>query len=223
VKTEPTPQNLALKIRQLGLQEYQYTWDAMKVFCEQRNGDTADEVWLVEHLAVFTQGVSGKAEHILNSCDIPIIQSDRGGQVTYHGPGQLVMYVLFDLRRLGIGIRALVDILENITIDGLKKYGLTAVARKDAPGVYIDGEKIASLGLRVKKGCSYHGLSVNIKMDLTPFSFINPCGYEGLKITQLSEHGVNCYPLDFAAVLLHELKAQLNYLPQLAHSDTLTV
>ncbi|MFT6624698.1 MAG: lipoyl(octanoyl) transferase [Cycloclasticus sp.] len=223
MKTEPTPQNLALKIRQLGLQEYQCTWDAMKAFCEQRTGDTADEVWLVEHPAVFTQGVSGKAEHILNSSGIPIIQSDRGGQVTYHGPGQLVMYVLFDLRRLGIGIRALVDILENITIAGLKKYGLSAVARKDAPGVYIDGEKIASLGLRVKKGCSYHGLSVNIKMDLTPFSFINPCGYEGLKITQLSELGVNCYPLDFAAVLLHELKTQLNYLPQLAHSDTLTV
>ncbi|MDX2426072.1 MAG: lipoyl(octanoyl) transferase LipB [Cycloclasticus sp.] len=223
MKTEPTPQNLALKIRQLGLQEYQCTWDAMKAFCEQRTGDTADEVWLVEHPAVFTQGVSGKAEHILNRSGIPIIQSDRGGQVTYHGPGQLVMYVLFDLRRLGIGIRALVDILENITIAGLKKYGLSAVARKDAPGVYIDGEKIASLGLRVKKGCSYHGLSVNIKMDLTPFSFINPCGYEGLKITQLSEHGVNCYPLDFAAVLLHELKIQLNYLPQLANSSTLTV
>ncbi|OUR88128.1 lipoyl(octanoyl) transferase, partial [Cycloclasticus sp. 44_32_T64] len=131
--------------------------------------------------------------------------------VTYHGPGQLVMYVLFDLRRLDIGIRALVDVLENITITGLKQYGLSAIARKDAPGVYIDDKKIASLGLRVKKGCSYHGLSMNIDMDLTPFSFINPCGYEGLEVTQLSEHGVKCTTSDFAAVLLHELKQQLNY------------
>ena len=200
-----------LYIRQLGQQDYQSTWQAMKQFCLCRDRDTADEVWFVEHPAVFTQGVSGKAEHILNSSDIPIVQSDRGGQVTYHGPGQLVMYVLFDLRRLGIGIRALVDVLENITIAGLKQYGLLAIARKDAPGVYIDDKKIASLGLRVKKGCSYHGLSMNIDMDLTPFSFINPCGYEGLEVTQLSEHGVKCTTSDFAAVLLHELKQQLNY------------
>ncbi len=200
-----------LYIRQLGQQDYQATWEAMKQFCLCRDRDTADEVWFVEHPAVFTQGVSGKAEHILNSSDIPIVQSDRGGQVTYHGPGQLVMYVLFDLRRLDIGIRALVDVLENITIAGLKQYGLSAIARKDAPGVYIDDKKIASLGLRVKKGCSYHGLSMNIDMDLTPFSFINPCGYEGLEVTQLSEHGVKCTTSDFAAVLLHELKQQLNY------------
>ncbi|MEW4981731.1 MAG: lipoyl(octanoyl) transferase LipB [Cycloclasticus sp.] len=200
-----------LYIRQLGQQDYQATWEAMKQFCLCRDRDTADEVWFVEHPAVFTQGVSGKAEHILNSSDIPIVQSDRGGQVTYHGPGQLVMYVLFDLRRLDIGIRALVDVLENITITGLKQYGLSAIARKDAPGVYIDDKKIASLGLRVKKGCSYHGLSMNIDMDLTPFSFINPCGYEGLEVTQLSEHGVKCTTSDFAAVLLHELKQQLNY------------
>jgi len=200
-----------LYIRQLGQQDYQSTWQAMKQFCLCRDRDTADEVWFVEHPAVFTQGVSGKAEHILNSSDIPIVQSDRGGQVTYHGPGQLVMYVLFDLRRLDIGIRALVDVLENITIAGLKQYGLLAIARKDAPGVYIDDKKIASLGLRVKKGCSYHGLSMNIDMDLTPFSFINPCGYEGLEVTQLSEHGVKCTTSDFAAVLLHELKQQLNY------------
>ena len=200
-----------LYIRQLGQQDYQATWEAMKQFCLCRDRDTADEVWFVEHPAVFTQGVSGKAEHILNSSDIPIVQSDRGGQVTYHGPGQLVMYVLFDLRRLDIGIRALVDVLENITIAGLKQYGLLAIARKDAPGVYIDDKKIASLGLRVKKGCSYHGLSMNIDMDLTPFSFINPCGYEGLEVTQLSEHGVKCTTSDFAAVLLHELKQQLDY------------
>jgi lipoyl(octanoyl) transferase len=200
-----------LTIRQLGRQDYQTTWDAMKDFCTHRTKDTSDEAWFVEHSPVFTQGISGKPEHIIATSDIPIIQSDRGGQVTYHGPGQLVMYVLFDLRRLGIGIRALVDVLENITIASLKQFGLNAAARQDAPGVYLNDEKIASLGLRVKKGCSYHGLSVNIDMDLTPFNFINPCGYEGLKVTQLSTHGVKCQLSDFAAILFHELRTQLNY------------
>jgi lipoyl(octanoyl) transferase len=201
----------ALKIRQLGQQDYQLTWAAMKAFSLQRDNNTDDEVWFVEHPAVFTQGVSGKPEHILVDNDIPLVQSDRGGQITYHGPGQLVMYVLFDLRRLGIGIRTLVDILENVTIAGLKQYGLTAVARQEAPGVYLDDKKIASLGLRVKKGCSYHGLSININMDLTPFSYINPCGYQGLEVTQLSAYGVKCQLNDVAAMLLHELKAQLHY------------
>lgn len=215
--------NLPLVIRQLGQQDYQATWETMKEFCIQRTNETNDEVWFVEHPSVFTQGVSGKPEHILSTSNIPIIQTDRGGQITYHGPGQLVMYVLFDLRRLGIGIRALVDVLENITIAGLKKYGLTAVARQDAPGVYINDKKIASLGLRVKKSCSYHGLSVNINMDLTPFSFINPCGYEGLEITQLSEHGVKCTTSDFTAVLLHELKEQLNYSELILGPNTLHI
>jgi lipoyl(octanoyl) transferase len=201
----------ALKIRQLGQQDYQLTWAAIKAFSLQRDNNTDDEVWFVEHPAVFTQGVSGKPEHILVDNDIPLVQSDRGGQITYHGPGQLVMYVLFDLRRLGIGIRTLVDILENVTIAGLKQYGLTAVARQEAPGVYLDDKKIASLGLRVKKGCSYHGLSININMDLTPFSYINPCGYQGLEVTQLSAYGVKCQLNDVAAMLLHELKAQLHY------------
>ena len=211
VRSEQKTSNSSLFIRQLGEQDYELTWKAMKKFCINRTNNTADEVWFVEHPAVFTQGVSGKPEHILDATEIPIVQSDRGGQVTYHGPGQLVMYVLFDLRRLGISVRALVDVLENVTIAGLKKYGLTAIARKGAPGVYIGGKKIASLGLRVKKGCSYHGLSININMDLTPFSFINPCGYEGLEVTQLSEHEVKCHTSDFAAVLLHELKRQLSY------------
>lgn len=215
--------NHTLQIRQLGQQDYQATWEAMKDFCLHRSAETTDEVWFVEHPAVFTQGISGKPEHIISNSDIPIIQSDRGGQVTYHGPGQLVMYVLFDLRRLGIGIRELVDTLENISIIGLKQYGLLAVARKDAPGVYLDGKKIASLGLRVKKGCSYHGLSININMDLTPFSYINPCGYEGLEITQLSEHGVKCDLSDFAAILLHELKDQLNYSSLTLGPNTLNV
>ena len=209
--TQTNDEIQTLHIRQLGQQDYEETWQAMKNFCLARESNTPDEVWFVEHPAVFTQGITGKPEHISSNNDIPIIQSDRGGQVTYHGPGQLVMYVLFDLRRLGIGIRALVDALENVTIAGLKMYGLTANARKDAPGVYIDNKKIASLGLRVKKSCSYHGLSVNINMDLTPFSHINPCGYEGLEITQLSEHGVKCQLNDFAAILLHELKTQLHY------------
>lgn len=214
---------LSLVIRQLGQQDYQSTWKAMKEFCNHRHSETSDEVWFVEHPSVFTQGVSGKPEHILSASDIPIIQTDRGGQITYHGPGQLVMYVLFDLRRLSIGIRALVDVLENVTIAGLKKYGLLAIARKDAPGVYIDDKKIASLGLRVKKSCSYHGLSINLDMDLTPFSFINPCGYEGLEVTQLSAHGVKCIPSDFAAVLLHELKEQLNYSELILGSNTLHI
>ncbi|MEW5009637.1 MAG: lipoyl(octanoyl) transferase LipB [Cycloclasticus sp.] len=215
------PANQALKIRQLGQQDYQSTWAAMKTFCSERGAKSIDEVWFVEHPAVFTQGISGKAEHILGSSEIPIVQTDRGGQVTYHGPGQLVMYVLFDLRRLGIGVRALVDLLENITIASLKLYGLSAVSRQDAPGVYIAEKKIASLGLRVKKGCSYHGLSVNIDMDLNPFRLINPCGYEGLEITQLAEYSVNCQPADFAAVLLQQLQNELNYAPLLLGTNSL--
>jgi len=211
----------ALKIRQLGLQDYQQTWAAMKTFCIERDADTCDEVWFVQHPPVFTQGISGKAEHILASSDIPIVQTDRGGQITYHGPGQLVMYVLFDLRRLGINVRALVDLLENITINSLKMYGLNANARKDAPGVYISAKKIASLGLRVKKGCSYHGLSINIDMDLSPFQLINPCGYEGLEITKLSDYGVNCLPEDFAAMLLHELQNKLHYAPLIPSANSL--
>jgi len=218
---QAAPAQQSLRIRQLGRQDYQETWASMKAFCEQRTPETSDELWFVEHPPVFTQGISGKAEHILASTDIPIVQSDRGGQVTYHGPGQLVMYVLFDLRRLGIGVRALVDLLENITIAGMKTYGLPAQARKEAPGVYINDKKIASLGLRVKKGCSYHGLSVNLHMDLSPFSLINPCGYEGLEITQLSDYGINCLPADFAAILVHELTDQLHYAPLLVGPTTL--
>jgi len=223
VKPEETTIAPTLSIRQLGQQDYQATWTSMKEFCLKRTADSDDEVWFVEHPPVFTQGISGKPEHILRSSEIPIVETDRGGQVTYHGPGQLVMYVLFDLRRLGIGVRALVDVLENITIAGLKKYGLKAVARKEAPGVYLNDKKIASLGLRVKKGCSYHGLSINIDMDLTPFSFINPCGYEGLEVTQLAEHGVKCHTSDFTAVLLHELKEQLHYSKLILGPNTLYI
>ena len=183
----------------------------MKDFCNNRTDTTVDEIWFVEHPAVYTQGISGKPEHILNANNIPIVQSDRGGQITYHGPGQLVMYVLLDIKRLGIGVRALVDVLELSTINVLKQYGLIANAKKDAPGVYIDEKKIASLGLRVRKGKSYHGLSLNIDMDLSPFSDINPCGYAGLEVTQLTDLNVRCHPLDLAPPLIDELKNQLSY------------
>lgn len=221
--TAKEPGQQLLRVRQLEKLDYQLTWDAMKQFCQQRDKQTPDEVWFVQHPAVYTQGVAGKAEHILQTTSIPVVQSDRGGQVTYHGPGQIVMYVLFDLRRLGISVRALVSLLEDITIAGLKTYGLHANSRKEAPGVYIQQQKIASLGLRVKKGCTYHGLSVNIDMDLAPFNLINPCGMEGLKVTQLAEQGITCQPFDFAAVLLHELTSRLPYSPQLTHSSSLTV
>ncbi|PCI18699.1 MAG: octanoyltransferase [Piscirickettsiaceae bacterium] len=211
MKTASNTEKRTLVIRRLGQQDYHTTWLAMKNFCSSRNDNTSDEVWFVEHPPVFTQGVSGKPEHIHNANGIPIVQSDRGGQVTYHGPGQLIMYVLFDLQRLGIGVRTLVDTLELATINVLKQYGLTGIAKKEAPGVYIDDKKIASLGLRVKKGYSYHGLSLNVDMDLTPFSFINPCGYEGLDVTQLANLNVKCLLLDLVPSLIDELKNQLGY------------
>lgn len=211
IMSEQTSTQQTLFVRQLGAQAYEDTWQKMKQFCAECTTETPDEVWFVEHPPVFTQGVSGKPEHVLDAGGIPIVQSDRGGQVTYHGPGQLVMYVLFNLPRLGIGVRQLVDVLENTTVNVLKQYGIKSASKKDAPGVYVNEAKIASLGLRVKKGRSYHGLSLNINMDLTPFSKINPCGYKGLKVTQLHEHGVNCHTIDLAAPLLDELKGQLSY------------
>jgi lipoyl(octanoyl) transferase len=211
VNTSSNTNSKTLHIHLLGLQDYKTTWQLMKDFCNDRNDTTPDEIWFVEHPAVYTQGISGKPEHILNANNIPIIQSDRGGQITYHGPGQLVMYVLLDIKRLGIGVRALVDVLELSTINVLKQYGLIANAKKDAPGVYVDEKKIASLGLRVRKGKSYHGLSLNIDMDLSPFSDINPCGYAGLEVTQLTDLNVRCLPLDLAAPLIDELKNQLSY------------
>jgi lipoyl(octanoyl) transferase len=159
----------------------------MKEFTEGREASDADEVWFVEHPPVFTLGLSGDASHVLDAGDIDVVQTDRGGQVTYHGPGQLVCYVLLDLRRRGLDIRRLVETLEFAVIDTLSEYGIEACGRRDAPGVYVDGSKIAAVGLRVKRGCSYHGLAFNIAMDLSPFSRINPCGYEGLAVTQLAD------------------------------------
>jgi lipoyl(octanoyl) transferase len=169
------------------LQDYPHIWQQMQAFTENRNPETSDELWLLQHSPVFTQGLAGKAEHVLNPKEIPILQSDRGGQVTYHGPGQLIAYVLFDLNRLNIGTRKLVNKLEVSVIRLLSDYGIAALNKCEAPGVYVEAAKICSIGLRVRKGFSYHGLALNVDMNLEPFSRINPCGYQNLKMTQLSD------------------------------------
>tara|TARA_B100000446_G_scaffold27267_1_gene22416 strand:- start:11238 stop:12053 length:816 start_codon:yes stop_codon:yes gene_type:complete len=172
----------SLVVRHLGMQDYRSVWRAMSNFTDQRDSDTADELWLVEHPPVFTQGQAGKAEHLLMPGDIPVVQVDRGGQVTYHGPGQLVGYPLIDLRRKGIGVRDLVTHTESTIVDTLAELGIEAYPKPDAPGVYVNEAKIASLGFRIRKGCSYHGLSLNVDMDLNAFQRINPCGYQGLQM-----------------------------------------
>jgi lipoyl(octanoyl) transferase len=179
--------------RSLGLQPYQAVWEKMKRFTEQRNASSCDEVWLLQHPPVFTLGQAGKTSHLLNSEDVPVIKTDRGGQVTYHGPGQLIAYVLIDLRRRGLGVKTLVNEIEALLINLLSELGINAQRKEKAPGVYVAGKKIASLGLRVRKNCTYHGLSLNVQMDLTPFSGINVCGYEGLEVTQIGDlvAGVN--------------------------------
>jgi len=175
-----------LHVRRLGCLDYEPVWRAMQAFTDQRDENTTDELWLVEHPPVFTQGQAGRAEHILAPGDIPVIQVDRGGQVTYHGPGQIVAYPLIDINRLGMGVRKLVRGIEQAIIDVLKGYGVDAQLLAGAPGVYVDGVKIAALGLRIRRGKSFHGLSFNINMDLEPFQRINPCGFEGLQVTDLS-------------------------------------
>ncbi len=176
-------------LRRLGRRDYLPVWQQMQAFTDNRDTDTPDELWLVEHPPVFTQGMNGKPEHLLDPGDIPVVPVDRGGQVTYHGPGQVVAYPLLDLRRRGLGVRELVQRLEFGVIDLLAGYGIEAIGRRDAPGVYVDGRKIASLGLRVRHGCSYHGLSLNVAMDLAPFERINPCGYPGLEVTRTADLG----------------------------------
>ena len=183
--------NDRMEILRLGSSDYQRTWQAMKDYTHRRDADTPDQLWITEHAPVFTQGLNGKAEHVLDNGDIPVLQVDRGGQVTYHGPGQLVIYCLLDLNRLDLGVRALVSRLENSVIDWLREHGVSAKARADAPGVYVDEAKIAALGLRIRKGCCYHGLSFNVDMELEPFSRINPCGYRDLAVTQLRDLGIN--------------------------------
>ncbi|MCG8489498.1 MAG: lipoyl(octanoyl) transferase LipB [Chromatiales bacterium] len=200
-----------LLVKELGLQPYGDIWSAMQDYTDKRDPTTPDQLWLLQHPAVFTLGQAGKPEHILNPGKIPIVNSDRGGQVTYHGPGQLIAYSLLDLRRARLGVRGLVTQLESAVIGLLAKYGIQANASKDAPGVYIDGAKVASLGLRVRKGCSYHGLSLNIDMDLEPFTRINPCGYPGLEVTQLTELGVDSDIPSLGRELAQQLADGLGY------------
>jgi lipoyl(octanoyl) transferase len=177
-------------IHSLGLVEYQPTWDAMKRFTAGRNHDTRDEIWMVQHPPVYTQGLAGKPEHLLHGTDIPVVKIDRGGQITYHGPGQIVAYLLLDMRRWKISVRELVRLMEQAVIDLLEDFGVAAQYREDAPGVYVGDAKIAALGLKIKNGYCYHGLAFNVDMDLTPFANINPCGHAGLRVTQACEQGI---------------------------------
>ena len=176
-----------LVVRNLGLAEYLPTLEAMRSFTAERDQSTPDEIWLLQHPRVFTQGQAGKPEHLLAPGDIPVVQVERGGQVTYHGPGQLVAYLMLDLRRKKLGVRELVTAMEQALVDVLASYAIAAAPKADAPGVYVDGDKIASLGLRVRNGCSFHGLALNVDMDMSPFLRINPCGYAGLKMIQLRD------------------------------------
>lgn len=211
-----------LVVRTLGLVDYAQTWQAMQDFTNTRDESAQDELWLLEHQPVFTQGQAGKAEHLLMPGDIPVVQVDRGGQVTYHGPGQLVAYPLINLRRRKLGVRDLVTAIENIIIASVAPYGIEAYAKADAPGVYVDGcdlhnlerrgDKIASLGLRVRRGCSFHGLALNVDMDLAPFQRINPCGYQGLAMTQISQWVSPVPSVDTVAVeLTKHLVRELGY------------
>ncbi len=183
------PGSAALIIRDLGQVDYTSTWQRMQQFTDQRDDSTIDEIWLLEHPPVFTQGQAGKAEHLLFPGEIPVVQVDRGGQVTYHGPGQLVAYVLLNIKRRNLGVRQLVNLIEQSIIDTLAANQVNAYAKSDAPGVYVDEKKVASLGLRVRKGCTFHGLALNVDMDLSPFCRINPCGYAGMQMVQSKDLG----------------------------------
>ncbi|MES9853708.1 MAG: lipoyl(octanoyl) transferase LipB [Candidatus Thiodiazotropha sp. L084R] len=208
-----------LLVKSLGIQPYAKTWQAMQDYTNQRGPSSPDQLWLLEHPPVFTLGQAGKPEHLLNPGNIPIVNSDRGGQVTYHGPGQLIAYLLLDLRRAHIGVRGLVTNLETSVITLLAEYGIKANARKDAPGVYVEASKVASVGLRVRKGCSYHGLSLNVDMDLEPFSRINPCGYPGLQVTQLVDLNVDSDLPSLGQELAQHLAMRLGYTLSFADPD----
>ncbi|VTN14976.1 Octanoyltransferase [Raoultella terrigena] len=203
-------QHNKILIRQLGLQPYATVSQAMHDFTDSRDETTLDEIWLVEHHPVFTQGQAGKAEHVLLAGDIPVIQSDRGGQVTYHGPGQQVMYVLLNLKRRKLGVRELVTLLEQTVVNTLAEYAIESHPRADAPGVYVGEQKICSLGLRIRKGCSFHGLALNIAMDLSPFLRINPCGYAGMEMAQMRQWQPEAAPQIVAPRLVANLLALLD-------------
>ncbi len=201
-----------LHIRQLGRHiDYQTSLEQMRRFTDQRDQETCDEFWLLEHAPVFTLGQAGRPEHLLAPGDIPVVNSDRGGQVTYHGPGQSILYLLVDLRRRNLGIRSFVTIIEQAIIDLLATYGIPANSRREAPGVYVGERKIAALGLRVRRGCSYHGLSLNIDLDLSPFSRINPCGYAGLEVTRIRDLGVTATTETINEALCAHLIRHLGY------------
>lgn len=185
-----------IKIKEKGLQDYNLTWQEMVSFTENRDNHTEDELWTLEHRSVFTQGLSGKPEHLLRETEIEVIKSDRGGQITYHGPGQLIVYCLIDIKRLGIGVKQMVSIIEKSIIELLSDFSISSHKIPGAPGVYVDGSKIAALGLKVKRGKTYHGLSLNVDMNLSPYNLINPCGYKDLKITQISNLTDNKPDLD---------------------------
>jgi lipoyl(octanoyl) transferase len=196
-----------------GLSPYEQKLESMQVFTRSRDLDTSDELWVVEHAPVFTLGQAGLESHILNAADVPVVQSDRGGQVTYHGPGQLVVYTLVDLRRGSRGVKKLVSGIEQAVIDLLENHGLSACRRRGAPGVYVDEAKISALGLRVHRGCSYHGLALNVAMDLEPFARINPCGYAGLAVTDLASLGIGLSLAQASSELLDLLVAGLALAP----------
>lgn len=199
----------AIVLHELGRVPYEPTWRAMQAFTDNRSVDTPDELWALEHPPVFTQGLNGRPEHLLNPGEIPVLTVDRGGQVTYHGPGQAVVYVLVDVRRRGLGVRRLVTHLESAVVDLLAEYGVRAVSRPDAPGVYVDDAKIASVGLRVRRGASYHGIALNVDMDLSPFQRINPCGYQGLRVTQMRNLGIPGDAHDVGRALMQRLRTRL--------------
>ncbi len=200
-----------LRVRRLGLRPYEPVWRAMQAFTDRRSPETPDEIWLVEHPPLFTLGQAGRREHLLDPGAIPVLAVDRGGQVTYHGPGQLLAYLLVDLRRAGLGVRQFVTLLEQSVIGLLAARGIEARARPDAPGVYVAGRKIASLGLRVRRGCSFHGLSLNVCMDLGPFARINPCGHPGMQVTQLADLGIPEGPWEIADRLAGYVATGLGY------------
>ena len=198
-------------IRRLGLAAYQPTWRAMQKFTDERQDETADEIWFVEHPPVFTLGLNASREHLLAPGDIPVVQIDRGGQVTYHGPGQLMIYPLLNLRRLKLGVRDLVVALENAVIGYAAEVGIAAVGSRQAPGVYVDGAKLASVGLRIRRGASYHGMALNVSLDPKPFERINVCGYKDLRVTRLADHGVSAEVDSVAQALTPHLLRHLGY------------
>jgi lipoyl(octanoyl) transferase len=201
--------NSGLEVRYAAVMDYLSTWQAMKEFTATRTQNTPDQIWLLQHSPVYTQGVAGKPEHLLyNSC-IPVVRTDRGGQITYHGPGQIIAYLLLDMRRLKLGVRDLVRKMEAAVVDLLGDYGVDACGNEDAPGVYVGGAKIAALGLKIKNGCCYHGLALNASMDLTPFMAINPCGYAGLRVTQTSDLGITDGLEALQGKLAEKLRARL--------------